>query len=523
MPIYHTHEFWDYVVDESEPIIERIKEILTRKDYVFETKTYNTSKYYQIISSVQLDSGKDIVLRFPAGLLNYLRSKVTLALQIAPSRYRDYEPEEILSKAEEIKALDPKFEVRDYQIDAVLASLRQFTSLIQSTTGSGKTSIMCTLCKVLNNKKTFITNGNNFILQQIYDRLVSFGETDISWNPGKTPDYSKRIVLMNTKGSDSKLNVQDQDYINFLKEVQLWIIDEAYHFQSLTNFEPLFYMDPDKLEHIVGYTATPFREKNPYKDPNDFTLIALLAEPAFQYTMKDTIADGNVAKPYGYFINYPNKKAFLPPSLEDNYYMQYRANITYNKARNKACVEMIKFLDKNGIKTLVSFNNIKPGQNMMKEVTEQGIRSMFICGDETIYEFKKNKRGNLKLETRSGTTDDVKQALAEGCNVVFGSQVMDEGVDISSFQAVILSNSGKAIGSLLQRIGRAIRNKTNGENVAFVIDFKDIGGHPIFQNHYLKRRQTMEEAGITIFNNVLDFVKLVEQVGQSNKNFSEKS
>ena len=66
--------------------------------------------------------------------------------------------------------------------------------------------------------------------------------------------------------------------------------------------------------------------------------------------------------------------------------MIYRANITYNKERNKAGVEILKFLDKYNIKTIASFNNIKPGQARMKELKEAGVKSLFICGDETIYD-----------------------------------------------------------------------------------------------------------------------------------------
>ena len=38
MPIIHTHQFWDYVINESQPIINRIKEFLTKEDYDYQTK-----------------------------------------------------------------------------------------------------------------------------------------------------------------------------------------------------------------------------------------------------------------------------------------------------------------------------------------------------------------------------------------------------------------------------------------------------------------------------------------------------
>lgn len=753
MPIYHTNQFWNYVTNESLPIINQVKLALTREDYDFEKKVYNTSTYYQKIGSINIDGMTYETLRYPAGLTKYLRSKLPLMLEAKEDTSKKFSRDEVLATCKEIEKVNPKFEVRDYQIDAALTSLNKPFTLIQSTVGSGKeqpcdvviptpkgfvkfgslqvgdevfgsdgkpqkvigvfpqgikdvyrvtfmgggvvecglehlwtvstkrttktlslkdimkdyqskktnkfkyfvpyvlpveyeekafeiepeayarvsvetgsfdtkylfgsveqrfellqayidligrefdkgylittnnpvllmfikklalslgaavytkgnsltiifdsdrptnyivniekirransmcikvsnpdelyvtqdyvlthnTSIMSIVCKTLSNHKIFITNGNNFILNQIYERLLSFGETDVSWNPSKEPDYSKRIVLFNTKGSDVRLNQQDENYINFLKQVNTWIIDEASHFQSLTNFEPLFYMDHDKLQHVIGYTATPFRNyKNPYQDAQDFTLIALLGEPAFVYEMKDTISDGNIAQPYGYFINYPNREANLPPQFKDNYYMQYRANITYNKARNKAGLEMLKFLHKNGIKTLASFTTIKPGQNILKELKEEGIDALFICGDETIYEWQRNKRGTLKLEKRKGNTDDIKQALADGYNIVVASQVMDEGVDISTFQAAVLFGAGKSPIKVVQVAGRASRKK-EVNNISFLIDFKDVGGHYVFNNQYMQRRDLLKASGVKIIENVYDFLKMVEDIGASNK------
>lgn len=379
------------------------------------------------------------------------------------------------------------------------------------------TSMLSLVCKVLKNDKILILNGNNFILQQIYERLISFGETDISWNPSKEPDYSKRIVLFNTKGSDSRLNSQDKNYINFLKEVNTIIWDEAHHVQSLTWFEPLFYTDIENLHHIIGYSGSPFREyKNPYMNGEDFRTIALLGPRAFVYEMKDTIADKNIAEPHAYFISYKNKPASMPQKFQDNYFMKYRMNIVYNKNRNQAGLEMLKFLNKYGIKTLASFNNLKPGQNLMRELKMLGIKSLFQCGDETIYEFIETKRKALKLEKRKGTPEDIKNALNNDYNIIFGSTVMDEGIDLDVFQAVVIFSAGKTSISNIQRIGRASRKRKNGRNISFVIDFKDIEGEKICEDHYYKRRQMIQDSGVKILDKVQDFMNLVKEIGEEN-------
>ena len=512
MPIIKTNTFWNYIVNESEPMLERIKDILTRKDYNFEEKKYETSTYYTITSEIIVDSKKYKTLRFPAGLTDYILSKQYLETEEKEYTTPKYTAEQVLEIAKEVQQINQHFEIRDYQLEAVLTSLNKFSSLIVSSIGSGKTSMMALVTKVLKDNKILILNDNNFILDQIHERILSFGIEDISFNSGGKPDFTKRICLFNTAGSDSRLKAEDPDYIKFLSNINTLIYDEAHHSQSFTAFAPIFYTT-ENLKHIIGYSGSPFRnKKDAYKDPQDFRTIAILGEPAFIYDMADTIADGNIAQPYGYFIKFDNKPSHLPAQFKDNYFMQYRSNITYNKNRIKAGLEMLKFLDRNGIKTLASFNNIKPGQKLMEQLYLEGVKSLFICGAETIYEYKDGKNGKPKLEKRKGTPKDARYAMENGYNIIFGSTVLDEGVDLDIFQAVVLFSAGKTPIAGIQRIGRASRKRKSGSNISFVIDFQDVGGYYIFTKHYKERRQMMIDSGVKIFDNVYDFINLVEEI-----------
>lgn len=510
MTLLITNTFWNYIINENINRIEECKRILTKKIYNYDLEKYENHIYYQELPFLEY-----VTLRFPAGLTKYLQSKIYLESEEINTIENVYTKNDVLVEANYIQKINANFEIRDYQIEAALISLNNFSSLIQSSTGSGKTSIIALVCNLLKNKKILILNGNNFILQQIYERILSFGNTDISWNPSQEPDYTKKIVLLNTSSSDTRLNTQDFAYLSYLKTVETIIWDEAHHIQALTAFEPIFYTDSEKLKHIIGYTASPFRNyDNPYNNPDDFRTIAILGEPAFKYEMKDTIHDGNIAQPYSYFIRYNNIKKNPPAHLKNNYYFLYRLNITYNINRNKAGQEMLKFLNKNKIKVLASFSNIKPGQTMMKALKEQGINSLFICGGNIIYEWVPNKRGTLKLEKRKGTTTDIKEALKGDYNIIFGSTVLDEGVDVDLFQAVVLFSAGKTPIAGIQRIGRAARKRKTGDNISFVIDFKDIGGNYIFENQYNERKKIMEDSGVKNIEKVQDFMTLIENLNR---------
>ena len=57
---------------------------------------------------------------------------------------------------------------------------------------------------------------------------------------------------------------------------------------------------------------------------------------------------------------------------------------------------------------------------------------------------------------------------------------------------------------------------------SFVIDFKDTGGYPTFEEHYEKRKKMMVDSGVKMFNTVYDFMNMIKEVGLENINYLEK-
>lgn len=254
----------------------------------------------------------------------------------------------------------------------------------------------------------------------------------------------------------------------------------------------------------------------------DFTTIALLGEPAFVYDMDDAINNENIAKVYSYFINYNGNKSFLSDYLD--YYVLYKHNIQNNAKRNKSGIEMIKFLNKRNIKTLVLFNYIdKHALPIMKQLKAEGIKALMIRGGAgnkkgvpqgIIYEYT----DKLIKQEKKGTIDDIKIALESGYNIIFASSILNEGVDIENFDAGILFAGGKSPISIVQQTGRVSRKKHNGMNVSLIIDFKDVNCNGMFVGQYNKRKQLMRDKGVENIEKVEDFCKLVDQIASSKQN-----
>lgn len=508
--------FWSFLINEPESIIQKAKQLLTFKHYNFDEKTNEYDYYFQETFAWNEYS----CLRFPTGLTKYIFESLPIEkYECIDKERKRYTKDELLSIAKNVQSINPNFELRDYQIEACLIGLNRFNSLIQSATGSGKTSILSMICKVLKNDIILIKNGNNAILQQIYERLISFGINDVSWNPSAEPDYTKKIVLINNKSSDIRLKANDEPYIKFLSSVNTMIEDEAQHMQSLTAFQPILYTDPEKFKRLIGFSGSPYRTPDfPYKNDQDFRTIAIYGEPAFKYDMCDTISDGAIVQPYSYFIRYNNYKPYLPEKFKDSYFMQYRMGITYNKSRNAAGLAMIRFLNKNNVATLCCVSKIKNGLKLMEVLAEEGIKCKFICGGtegkNLIYEYIKDENGKLILTDKPGTPKDIDNSFDEGYKIIFGSTVMAEGVDIQRFQAVVLFIGAKNYIGTTQMIGRAVRKKKSGKNIAFVIDFRDVGSFPVLSSHYEIRKKAMAKNGIINVENVQDFCKMIENLNK---------
>lgn len=504
--IYKFDSFWSYLGNEPDDVVQKAKNALTCPEFNYITEQYTDIKFWLPHSNIL---GVETI-KFPTGLCEYVAQKTGCQIEHKKTQYDQYSPSDVQAIAKEVQKVFPGFEVRDYQRDLTMASVDKYSSMIVSATGSGKSSVMTMLTMLWKNKRIIVTNNQNFILKQIYDRFLAMGISKDEIATGTT-DLSKRIVIISTQTAYNRIKSQDPEFVEYLKGVEVIIADEMQHYQSISNFSMLFYTP--NLQHLVGYTGSPFRNpKNPYNNATDMTTIALFGEPAITYSMEDSIANQNIATPYSYFINYDCYSMDYIKGAD--FFIQYNKCIVYNKQRNKAGIEVLRFLDANNIKTLALFRIVKKhGLPILKELKQYGVRALFLQGGETIYEYD----DKLKLKSRKGNIDDIKKALHEdGYNIILASQVMDEGVDISSFQAGVLFTGGKSAIKIIQQTGRVSRAKSSGENISLVVDFNDSKINSMFKNQYMSRKMTLKKNGVIELQSLQDMVNIVNRMKGAN-------
>ena len=93
-------------------------------------------------------------------------------------------------------------------------------------------------------------------------------------------------------------------------------------------------------------------------------------------------------------------------------------------------------------------------------------------------------------------TEQMAKAKAGELDVLVATSVLDEGVDISGFRALIMAGGYKSLRLVLQRVGRILRKKET-DNTALVYDFCD-SFNKITYDHSMKRLKIYQNEGFDI-------------------------
>ncbi len=256
--------------------------------------------------------------------------------------------------------------------------------------------------------------------------------------------------------------------LEFLSKIEFVTLEEAHEVSSNSYYAV---MNALKNAHYrLALTATPFMKED---EEANMKLMATTGAIGIKVTEKQLIDLGILAKPYFVYEKLKQPKGLYRST---KWHRAQSIGISENVERNalieKHCLNAKDY----GLPAMVLVTLTKHGKALQKQLSERGMRVKFISG-----------------ESNQATRQDALDQLGNGqLDVLIGSTILDVGVDVPSVGVVILAGGGKAEVSLRQRIGRGLRAKKSGPNVAFVVDFQDTH-NTILMRHYLKRRKVVED------------------------------
>jgi superfamily II DNA or RNA helicase len=215
----------------------------------------------------------------------------------------------------------------------------------------------------------------------------------------------------------------------------------------------------------VGESGTPLDRG----DGKSLKVIGALGPIVAEVTAAELIDKGYLAKPTVKVVEYDHEEF-----ASDLWLKVKKIGIQHDNNRNAAVLWAAQQARK---PCMLFVDNIEHGQLITKWLQREGLNAEIVFG----------------LSSTTQRAAALKKLARGDLDIIVASPVFDEGVDITCLESVVLAPGGKALISLLQRIGRAMR-RTEDKDTFEIWDFAD-EGHRILKDHAAWRRAAFKKQG----------------------------
>lgn len=294
-------------------------------------------------------------------------------------------------------------------------------------------------------------------------------------NPFDRKVISQKVSNLAKSGASRR-----DETLRFLEGIGFLCLEEA-HEVSSNSFYNISNLCKN-AHYRLALTATPFMKDD---EEANMRLMAVTGPIGIRVTEHLLIQRGILAKPYFKYIKTSNA-----PNLrrKSSWMSAYKHGIVEHDWRNQCIVAEAQRAKRYGLSVMVLVNRSEHGRILLDMLKTAGLTAQFIYG---AHEQQERKIALQHLER--GHLD-----------VLIGSTILDVGVDVPSVGLVIIASAGKAEVNLRQRIGRGLRAKKSGPNVAFILDFEDRHNVHLIK-HSRERRRIVESTPGFAENIVADF------------------
>lgn len=284
-----------------------------------------------------------------------------------------------------------------------------------------------------------------------------------------TVKYKKILQSKNKKAYEKRKDVEE-----FLDSIVAFISDEHQHITSDSLYNTLLHCK--NAIYRVGLTGS--------IDQKNKMLVRRLKAVTGEITVKTSndflISEGHSAKPKITFspIQTVQQNGYTRDITTDNNYMSaYENGIVKNDYRNLLIAKITEMCYNDDKGVLIIVSRIEHGDTI----------STLLEGLNVPHEFLK---GEIDIETRDARLDEMRDGELK---VIIATSILDEGVDVSGIDALVMAAGGKSYRQTLQRVGRALRKKKKGENVTHIYDFEDRTNKFLYKHFKVREKIYQEE------------------------------
>lgn len=364
------------------------------------------------------------------------------------------------------KTYNSSINLREYQKNAVEATLKARNGVLVAPCGSGKSEMGLEIAARISGRTLWIVHTWD-LANQILNRAA------IRYNISKESYGQIAAGKVNIGDVFTVATVQTLARIDLAKiqnEFDCIIIDECQHVCSsadkVTQFEKV--ITSLCAPYLYGITATPYRA-----DGLERCMFALLGDVIHE--VPQSAVAGNTVPVRVKFVN-----TGYTPDIDDITdgdgtlnYAKLIGDITENKARNAVIVEEIQRAAQNGGLLVLSdrLQHLDVMEKRLCAVLPYRTARLGIASTKA----EKERRARILTDLNNGAL-----------NVVFATyKLAKEGLDVPNLRTVVFATPQKDKTTVIQSAGRVAR-KADGKDFGTVIDFSDDFG--LLRGYEKKRR-----------------------------------
>ena len=366
-------------------------------------------------------------------------------------------------------------ELRDYQLDAMIACLANGRGVVGLPTGSGKTEVEIALAKALDVPTLYVVHRKELV-NQTKERFklrwpkMKVGVIGDGWWHDECQVTIGMIQSLTSKSRAERCT-------EFMERVQCIIVDEVHHAPAPTYYRLLM---TSVAPFRFGFSATPKGNSG-----DELMMEGAIGPIIYSLAASPLVERGLLARPIVEFFEAPSPDIDYMSGWEwgneDGIYM---TGIVKNDARNRLIVKKVE-------------EHVGEGRNVLVLVTR--IEHGRVLADASGYEFV---FGDTDFKDRLSALQRLGRKDGGRGTALIASTILDEGVDITGIDVVVNGAGGESCVRVAQALGRAIRPKVQDGNDSggscYFVDFRD-SGHRILREHSRKRlRQLAAESSYEI-------------------------
>lgn len=379
---------------------------------------------------------------------------------------------------------DPRY---DYQMKALRQVEKHGAGIIRVATGGGKSKIAKLIMSRYQRMTLFLTT-RGILMYQMDDQLREIGLNTGQVGDGELKfvrgvnlgmvqtlvqaleipnlDRERRAVVksahLSKKGNanisneeiariakerfDTKTKRRD-NIIKFLSLIEVVIGEEAHEAGGNSYYEILRHCKNATIR--VALTATPFMRSSA---SDNMRLMAAFGPVLIDIPEKLLIDRGILARPIFKLVDSEAPKGLHKSSPFER---AYKLGYIDNHLMMEDMLKDALAARRHGLPTLMLIARVAHGEAILECYRKHGLRFEFLRGEDK------------QAERR----EQLRRLAAGELHGIIGTNILDVGVDVPAIGLVQLGGGMKAEVQLRQRIGRGLRAKKTGPNIAFIADY----------------------------------------------------